>query len=116
MTSEDPVAADRPFVDGAAASADELRAEVEHEQVVDSEQVAHVAALREEVGGTVAELRARADVPSRARAWVAATGEHARARGIDAMRRVPRAGWAAAAVAAFVLIRLVRRRRAIAAD
>jgi hypothetical protein len=57
-----PLAADRPFVDGTAASPEELRAEVER---LSNEERQHVDDLREEVGDSLAELASRFDVKSR---------------------------------------------------
>ena len=57
-----PLAADRPYVDGTAVSAEELRAEVER---LSNEERQHVDDLREEVGDSVAELAARFDVKAR---------------------------------------------------
>jgi hypothetical protein len=57
-----PLAADRPFVDGTAASPEELRAEVERLSVEDRQ---HVDDLREEVGDSIAELASRFDVKAR---------------------------------------------------
>ena len=54
-----PLAADRPYVDGTAVSAEELRAEVER---LSNEEQQHVDDLREEVGDSVAELASRFDV------------------------------------------------------
>ena len=57
-----PLADDRPYVDGTAVSAEELRAEVER---LSNEELQHVDDLREEVGDSVAELAARFDVKAR---------------------------------------------------
>jgi ElaB/YqjD/DUF883 family membrane-anchored ribosome-binding protein len=57
-----PLAADRPFVDGTAASPEELRAEVER---LSNEEQQHVDDLREEVGDSIAELASRLDVKAR---------------------------------------------------
>jgi len=57
-----PLAADRPFVDGTAASPEELRAEVDR---LSNEERQHVDDLREEVGESVAALRSRFDVKAR---------------------------------------------------
>jgi MYXO-CTERM domain-containing protein len=57
-----PLADDRPYVDGTAASAEELRAEVER---LSNEDRQHVDDLREEVGDSLAELKARLDVKAR---------------------------------------------------
>jgi ElaB/YqjD/DUF883 family membrane-anchored ribosome-binding protein len=61
-TAAPPLADDRPFVDGAAASPEELRAEVERLRDEDRQ---YVDELREEVGESVAELAARLDVKAR---------------------------------------------------
>ena len=57
-----PLAADRPYVDGTAASPEELRAEVER---LSQEERFHVDDLREELGDSVAELASRLDVKGR---------------------------------------------------
>ena len=57
-----PLAADRPFVDGTAASPEELRAEVDR---LSNEERQHVDDLREEVGDSVAALASRFDVKAR---------------------------------------------------
>jgi hypothetical protein len=57
-----PLADDRPFVDGTAASPEELRAEVER---LSNEERQHVDDLREEVGDSLAELASRLDVKTR---------------------------------------------------
>lgn len=57
-----PLADDRPYVDGAAVSAEELRAEVER---LSNEERQHVDDLREEVGDSLAELKTRFDVKAR---------------------------------------------------
>jgi hypothetical protein len=57
-----PLAPDRPFVDGTAVSADELRAEVER---LSNDERQHVDDLREEVVDSVAALASRFDVKAR---------------------------------------------------
>ena len=57
-----PLAADRPYVDGAAATPEELRAEIER---LSHEDRQHVDDLREEVGDSVAALASRFDVKAR---------------------------------------------------
>ena len=57
-----PLAADRPFVDGTAASPEELRAEVDR---LSNEERQHVDDVREEVGESVAALASRFDVKAR---------------------------------------------------
>src|SRR3954451_13436006 len=57
-----PLAADRPYVDGASASPEELRAEVDR---LSNEERQHVDDLREEVGDSVAALASRLDVKAR---------------------------------------------------
>src|ERR687893_349201 len=57
-----PLADDRPYVDGSAASAEELRAEVDR---LSNEERQHVDDLREEVGDSVAALASRLDVKAR---------------------------------------------------
>ena len=59
-----PLAEDRPYVDGTAVSAEELRAEVER---LSNEERQHLDDLREEVGDSVAELAARFDVKATGR-------------------------------------------------
>ncbi len=53
---------DRPYVDGTAASPEQLRAEVDR---LAFEERQHVDELREEVGESIAALAARLDVKSR---------------------------------------------------
>jgi transposase-like protein len=57
-----PLADDRPYVDGSAVSAEELRAEVDR---LSNEERQHVDDLREEVGDSVAALASRLDVKAR---------------------------------------------------
>jgi transposase-like protein len=57
-----PLAPDRPFVDGTAASPEELRAEVRR---LSNDERQHVDDLREEVGESVAALASRFDVKAR---------------------------------------------------
>jgi transposase-like protein len=57
-----PLAADRPYVDGATATPEELRAEVRR---LSDEDRQHVDDLREEVGESVAALASRLDVKAR---------------------------------------------------
>jgi hypothetical protein len=117
-----PLAEDRPYVDGTAATAEELRAEVER---LSNEDRQHVDDLREEVGDSLAELAARFDVKARVAERkdeaVAAVHQHVdHARHVAADRAVAAKGIAAekpglvAGVAAAVLVLLVvvvRRRR-----
>jgi hypothetical protein len=117
-----PLAEDRPYVDGTAVSAEELRAEVER---LSNEDRQHVDDLREEVGDSLAELAARFDVKARVAARkdeaVATVHQHVdRARHVAADRAVAAKGAAAekpglvAGVAAALLVLLVvvlRRRR-----
>ena len=105
-----PLAADRPYVDGTAASPAELRAEVAR---LADEDRQHVDDLRDEVGDAVAELASRLDVKARVAEKrddaVAAVSERA-AVARDTARERP--GVAAALVAAaLVLLVLVLRRR-----
>jgi ElaB/YqjD/DUF883 family membrane-anchored ribosome-binding protein len=117
-----PLAADRPFVDGTAASPEELRAEVER---LSNEDRQHVDDLREEVGDSIAELASRFDVKSRvaerkddavaaahervdrARAAAADTAVAAK----DTARENPGLVAAAAAAVLVVVVLLLRRRR-----
>jgi hypothetical protein len=57
-----PLADDRPYVDGRAVSADELRAEVER---LSNEERQHVDDVREEVADSVAALASKLDVKAR---------------------------------------------------
>jgi hypothetical protein len=105
-----PLAADRPYVDGTAASPAELRAEVAR---LADEDRQHVDDLRDEVGDSVAELASRLDVKARVAEKrddaVAAVSERA-AVARDTARERP--GVAAALVAAaLVLLVFVLRRR-----
>jgi ElaB/YqjD/DUF883 family membrane-anchored ribosome-binding protein len=117
-----PLAADRPYVDGTAQSAEELRAEVER---LSNEDRQHVDDLREEVVDSVAELAARLDVKTRvaerkddAVATVHQQVDRARTAVVegavaakDTARQKP--GYAAGVVAAVVVLLLIvlRRRR-----
>jgi hypothetical protein len=117
-----PLAEDRPYVDGAAVSAEELRAEVER---LSNEDRQHVDDLREEVGDSLAELAARFDVKARVAERrdeaVAAVHEHVdRARHVAADRAVSakhiateKPGLVAGVAAALLvlLVVVVRRRR-----
>jgi hypothetical protein len=116
-----PLAADRPYVDGTAASPDELRAEVRR---LSDEDRQHVEDLREEVGDSVAALASRLDVKARVaekRDGAVATVQQrvgrartAAAEGAvvakDTARRQPGV-LAAVAVALLVLLVIVLRRR-----
>jgi hypothetical protein len=116
-----PLAEDRPYVDGTAASAEELRAEVER---LSNEERQHVDDLREEVGDSLAELAARFDVKARVaerkEEAVAAVHQHVdRARHVAADRAAAAKGTAAekpglvvgVAAALLVLLVVVLRRR-----
>jgi hypothetical protein len=104
-----PLAADRPFVDGTAASSEELRAEVER---LTDEDRQHVDELREELGDSVAALAEKLDVGARVRARkdeaLVAVQERA-----TAAREKPGAVAALTAVVALLvlLVVLLRRRR-----
>ena len=116
-----PLAADRPFVDGTAASPEELRAEVNR---LSNEERQHVDDLREEVGESVAALASRFDVKARVagkrddavatvqqqvgRARTAATEGAVSAK--ETARRQPGV-LAAVAAALLVLVAIVLRRR-----
>ena len=116
-----PLAADRPFVDGTAASPEELRAEVNR---LSNEERQHVDDLREEVGDSGAALASRFDVKARMagkRAAAVATGQQpvgrartAAAEGAvsakETARRQPGV-LAAVAAALLVLVAIVLRRR-----
>jgi len=117
-----PLAADRPYVDGTAVSAEELRAEVER---LSNEEQQHVDDLREEVGDSVAELAARFDVKARVaerkEEVVAAVHQnldrarHVAADGVVTARSTAaeKPGLVAAVVAALLVLLVVvlRRRR-----
>jgi transposase-like protein len=116
-----PLAADRPFVDGTAASPEELRAEVNR---LSHEERQHVDDLREEVGDSVAALASRFDVKARmsgkrddavatvqqqvGRARTAAAESAVSAK--ETARRQPGV-LAAVAAALLVLVAIVLRRR-----
>ena len=119
-----PLAADRPYVDGTAVSAEDLRAEVER---LSNEDRQHVDDLREEVGDSLAELKARFDVKARVAERkdeaVAAVHQHVdRARHVAVDRAASAkdtaaekpglvAGVAAALVVLLVVVLRRRRRR-----
>jgi hypothetical protein len=116
-----PLADDRPYVDGAAVTSDELRAEVER---LSNEERQHVDDLREEVGDSLAELAARFDVKARVaerkdEAVAAVHGHVDRARHVAADRAAvakdaaaERPGLVAGvAVGLLVLLVVVLRRR-----
>jgi len=119
-----PLADDRPYVDGSAVSAEELRAEVER---LSNEERQHVDDLREEVGDSLAELASRFDVKARVaerkEMAVAAVHEHVdRARHVAADRATAAkeaagerpglvAGLAAALLVLVVVVLRRRRRR-----
>jgi ElaB/YqjD/DUF883 family membrane-anchored ribosome-binding protein len=115
-----PLADDRPYVDGTAVSAEQLRAEVER---LSNEDRQHVDDLREEVGDSLAELKAKFDVKARVAERkgeaVAAVHQHVdRARHVAADRAVAAKATAAEkpglvagiAAALFVLLLVVLRR------
>jgi MYXO-CTERM domain-containing protein len=97
------VAPDRPVVDGTKVSADELRAQVE---VLDDDTLARVEELRGQVGATVGELAKRLDVPTRWRARREQLVDTVRTGALDGARTP-----AVLALAALVLVAVVRRRR-----
>jgi hypothetical protein len=117
-----PLAPDRPFVDGTAASPEELRAEVER---LSNEERQHVDDVREEVGDSIAELASRFDVKARVaekkddavatvrqqvgRARTAVTEGAVAAK--DTARQKPGLVAAAAAALLVVLLIVLRRRR-----
>lgn len=117
-----PLADDRPYVDGTAASPEELRAEVER---LSNEERQHVDDLREEVGDSLAELASRFDVKARVAdrkdEAVAAVHQHVdHARHVAADRATAakdtaaeRPGLVAGIVAALLVLLVVvlRRRR-----
>jgi len=117
-----PLADDRPYVDGTAVSAEELRAEVER---LSNEERQHVDDLREEVGDSLAELASRFDVKARVAERkdeaVAAVHQHVdHARHVAADRAAvaknaaaERPGLVAGAAAALLVLLVVvlRRRR-----
>jgi ElaB/YqjD/DUF883 family membrane-anchored ribosome-binding protein len=99
-----PVAADRPVVDGTSVSPDQLRAEVEQTQDIDTRPVEE---LRADVADTVQELSARLDVPSRVKQQASANLQATR----EVARENPGILAAAAASVALVVIALWRRSR-----
>ena len=117
-----PLAADRPYVDGAAATPEELRAEIER---LSHEERQHVDDLREEVGDSVAALASRFDVKARmagkrddavatvteqvGRARTAAAEGAVAAR--DTARQQPGMLAAVAAALLVLLVIVLRRRR-----
>ena len=118
-----PVARDRPYVDGTAATSEELAAEVAAEVAeLGDERRREAEALRAEVAATVAELAARLDVPARVRAGrddvTAAVRARTRQAGTAARRTADelrsfvaqRPAVAGAAVLAVLVVLLARRR------
>ena len=117
-----PLAADRPYVDGASASPEELRAEVRR---LSNEERQHVDDLREEVGDSVAALASRFDVKARvsgkrddAVATVQQQVGRARAAAVDGAvvakdtaRQKPGVFAAAGAALLVLLVVVLRRRR-----
>lgn len=117
-----PLAADRPYVDGASASPEELRAEVRR---LSNEERQHVDDLREEVGDSVAALASRFDVKARvsgkrddAVATVQQQVGRARAAAVDGAvvakdtaRQKPGVLAAAGAALLVLLVVVLRRRR-----
>jgi ElaB/YqjD/DUF883 family membrane-anchored ribosome-binding protein len=117
-----PLAPDRPYVDGASASPEELRAEVER---LSNEERQHVDDLREEVGDSVAALASRLDVKARmagrkdeavasvhqqvGRARTAVAGSAATAK--DTARQKPGVVAGVGAAVLVLLVVLLRRRR-----
>ncbi len=114
---------DRPYVDGRAASPEQLRAEVDR---LSFEERQHVDELREEVGESIAALAARLDVKSRVverrddavaavqqkvdRARVAAVDGASTAK--DTVRERPGViAGAVGALLALLVVVIVRRRR-----
>ena len=113
------VAADRPVVDGAAPSPEQLRAEVD--QLADPDRQ-RVEELRADVAATADELSARLDVPARVRAGKDRAAADLRAAGAAAgagARENPgllgAAGAAVLLLVAVVLTRRARRRGRVAA-
>jgi len=101
------VSPDRPFVDGAARSSDDLRAEVRQQDDPGLEDaLATVEDTRAELGATAAELARRLDVPARLRDQ----GALARDTVSDAVRT--HAGLVAGVAAVLVTALVVRRVRA----
>jgi transposase-like protein len=117
-----PLAADRPYVDGTAATPEELRAEVRR---LSDEDRQHVDDLREEVGDSVAALASRFDVKARvsgkrddAVATVQQQVGRARAAAVegavvakDTARQKPGVLAAAGAALLVLLVVVLRRRR-----
>ena len=98
--------ADRPVVDGASRTSEELRDEVERLRSMDAQRVED---LRADVAATVEELAARVNVPARARAVTRRSADRLRAIG-DRARDQPAA--LVGAVVLLVLVVVFQRRRA----
>jgi hypothetical protein len=94
-----PLDPHRPYVDGSAASPEQLRAEVDRHR---GEEVERVEAARDELAATLTELSSRLDPRPR----VQDLGQ----RAVAALRRPAVLGPAAALVALVVLRRLRRAR------
>lgn len=94
-----PLDPDRPYVDGSAATPEQLRAEVDRHT---GEHVERVEAARDELAATLTELSGRLDPRPR----VQDLGQ----RVVAALRRPVVLG-PAAALAALVVLRRVRRAR-----
>jgi hypothetical protein len=97
-----PLDPHRPYVDGTAASPEQLRAEVDQ---LSEEHVERVEAAREELAATLTELTNRLDPRPRA--------QELQRRVLDAVRQPVVLGSAAALA---LLVVLLRVRRARAAD
>ncbi|OZM78735.1 hypothetical protein [Pseudonocardia sp. MH-G8] len=109
----DPVAPDRPVVDGATMSVEELEAEIEIESEIEElgdERHQEVDELRAEVGATATELTARFDVAERARAGRDETVAALRTAAAGASARAGWRGPAAIAAVTVLVVLLVRRR------
>jgi hypothetical protein len=103
-----PVAADRPVVDGATTSPDELRAEADELGAPDRRRVEE---LRADVAATADELSARLDVPARVRAGKDRATADLRAASAEALEHPGVLGAAGAAVLLVVALLLRRRAR-----
>ncbi|HWM56362.1 MAG TPA: hypothetical protein VNO83_00900 [Pseudonocardia sp.] len=103
-----PVAADRPVVDGATTSPDELRAEADELGAPDRRRVEE---LRADVAATADELSARLDVPARVRAGKDRATADLRAASAEAREHPGVLGAAAVLLVVALLLRRRARRR-----
>jgi uncharacterized protein DUF3618 len=103
-TDPAPVDPDRPYVDGAAASPEELRAEVDRETASEltAEHQERIDAARDDLAATLTELSGRLDPRPRVQA--------ARAKVVDTLRHPAVIGSVAGLVLLVVLGRVRRGR------